>query len=163
MMAGAANGFTSLSAWNEQGIHTYDGRAEPLVLAEWRTLNERTRRQFRERDGSDIDSSVGPYSCRLQAFHVAQELATHADDVGVPVTDAEAAGRRSWRARFSRFALAEAKPELVIEVHGPRTTVASSDISITLDDDELIAAVAGRLPADTRLDASTQALLSATP
>jgi hypothetical protein len=27
-----------------------------------------------------VDTSVGDYPCRWQAFHVAAELATHADD-----------------------------------------------------------------------------------
>ena len=53
---------------------------------------------FRARDGGDVDSSVGAYPARWQAFHLAFELATHADDVGVPVADAEEARRaRSGR------------------------------------------------------------------
>src|SRR5208283_5425490 len=44
-------------------------------------------------------------SCRWQAVHVAAELATHADDIGVPVTHDERTERTAWRARYSRFAL----------------------------------------------------------
>ena len=55
-------------------------------------------------------NSVGDYPCRWQAVHVAAELATHADDIGMPVTHDEHAERTAWRARYSRFALAEAKP-----------------------------------------------------
>ena len=36
-----------------------------------------------------MDSSIGDYPGRWQAFHVAAELASHADDVGVPVTHGE--------------------------------------------------------------------------
>ena len=44
------------------------------------------REAFRARDGGNVDSSVGDYPARWQAFHLAFELATHADDVEVPVT-----------------------------------------------------------------------------
>jgi hypothetical protein len=37
-----------------------------------------------------------------------------ADDIGVPVTPGEHAERTAWRASYSRFALAEAKPQLKI-------------------------------------------------
>ena len=32
-----------------------------------------------------VDTSTGDYPCRWQAVHVAAELATHADDIGVPI------------------------------------------------------------------------------
>lgn len=156
-------GLSDLDGWNEAGIRAYDGRSEADVLDEWRTSNAETRRGFRERDELEIDSSIGAYPARLQAFHVAQELATHADDVGVPVTEAERVSRRSWRARVSRFALSELKPELRIDVAGDFTMVRGAAASVTLDEDDLIAAVAGRLRPGGRADAAARALLSTMP
>jgi hypothetical protein len=133
------------------------------LLAAWRVDNAETRRGFRGRGDGLVDTSVGDYPCRWQAFHVAGELAVHADDIVVPVTDAERAERRVWRARFSRFALAEAKPELRIRVEAGHTRVVGSDVDVTVDDDELVEAVAGRLTATSRLDPAARALLSTMP
>ncbi len=72
---GAAQGLSDLDAWNEAGVRAYDGRGEASVLDEWRESNAGTRLRFRECDGVDIDSSIGAYPARRQAFHVAQELA----------------------------------------------------------------------------------------
>ena len=94
---------------------------------------------------------------------MASELATHADDVGVPVSDGEREERTAWRARFSRFALAEAKPRLQLRVTGAHTVVTDGSASVDLDDDELIAGVAGRLGEMSRLDAPLRQMLSTMP
>ncbi len=60
-----------------------------------------------------------------------------------PVTHAEQAGRTAWRARYSRFALAEAKPKLDVRLAGTRTVVTDGSSTAELDDDELIEAVMG--------------------
>jgi hypothetical protein len=52
--------------------------------------------------------------------------------------------RRDWRARFSRFALREAKPDLVLDADQGRTRVRGDGIDVELGDDDLVAAVAGR-------------------
>jgi hypothetical protein len=110
-----------------------------------------------------VDTSVGDYPSRWQAFHVAAELATHADDISVPVTHDEQQERTAWRARYSRFALAEAKPQLEITHAGARTTVTGGPDTVELGDDELVEAVMGRLDQASRLSATHRALLSMMP
>ena len=160
--AGAAEGLESLAGWNERGVREFDGVSALDVLEQWRQSNAETRRGFRAADDSDIDSSIGAYPARWQAFHVASELATHADDMGVPVLAGERDGRRAWRARVSRFALAEAKPEVAVTKDDGLTTVSSDVVTVSVDDDRLIEAVAGRLPT-AALDNDSRSLLSITP
>lgn len=160
--AGAAKGLDSLDAWNDDGIHAFDGIRPSDVLDRWRHSNAETRGKFRAADGSDIDSSIGAYPARWQAFHVASELATHADDIGVPVSESEREHRRAWRVRVSRFALAEAKPEVRMTSSDASTTVSRDGFEVSVDDDVLIEGVAARLSADT-LDDVSRALLSVTP
>ncbi len=109
-------------------------------------------------------TSVGPYPARWQAFHVASELATHADDLGVPVPAADLAARLEWRTRFSRFSLMESKPELVACAGRDGTTVTANGEEITVDDNTFVAAVAGRLLSDGGgLGADERVLLSTMP
>ncbi len=65
--------------------------------------------------------------------------------------------------RYSRFALAEAKPQLEIRHAGARTTVTGGPDTVELDDDELIEAVMGRLDETSGLSATLRALLSIMP
>jgi uncharacterized protein (TIGR03083 family) len=60
------------------------------VLAEWRAANAQTRQRMRllGRAGT-LQTAAGPYPAGLQALHYSSELATHADDVGVPAGPAE--------------------------------------------------------------------------
>jgi hypothetical protein len=106
---------------------------------------------------------VGAYPARWQAFHLAFELATHADDVAVPVTGEEAAARNAWQACFGRFALKELKPDIVIDAHDGHTHVRSGDVDVDVSDEQFVQAVAARLPADSGLDGDAAAALSATP
>jgi len=156
-------GVTDVDGFNALGIADRADRAPEDLLREWTTASAESRRRFRERGDGTVDTSVGPYPCRWQAFHVASELATHADDVGVPGTDQEHDERRRWRARFSRFALAEAKPELAVDVVGERTEVSDGMTAVDLDDDELIEAVAARLDDTSRLGPSARKMLSTMP
>jgi uncharacterized protein (TIGR03083 family) len=160
---GLAAGVSDVHGFNALGVRERADRAPSTVLAEWREANARTRQRFRERQGQDMVTMVGPYPARWQAFHVASELATHADDLGVPVEPDEADGRRAWRVRFSRFALGEAETSLTVRSAGSATTIAEGDHEVTVDDDTLVAAVAGRLPADAGLDDADRALLSTVP
>jgi uncharacterized protein (TIGR03083 family) len=104
-----ARGATDLPSANELGIRDLNDRSTEQLIAEWRAANAATRSGFRARDGGDVDSSIGPYPARWQAFHLAFELAVHADDVGVPVTAGEADARLAWQTRFGRFALKRAQ------------------------------------------------------
>ena len=112
------------------------------------TADAETRRRFRERDGGEMDSSTGPYPVRWQAFHVASELATHADDIGVPVAADEAADRSAWRVAFSRFALTERRPGVVVEAAPGGTRVVADEGEVMVDDETFVAGLADRLDDD---------------
>lgn len=159
----AERGGTDLDSVNALGVADYAALSPAQVLARWRAASAENRRRFRERGDGVVDTSIGEYPCRWQAFHVAAELATHADDIGVPVTPGEHGERTAWRGRYSRFALAEAKPQLEIRRAGARTAVTDGPATVELDDDELIDAVMGRLDETSGFSATLRALLSMMP
>jgi uncharacterized protein (TIGR03083 family) len=158
-----AKGATDLASANEIGIRSLDDRTPEGILETWKTRSTQNREAFRARDGGDVDSSVGAYPARWQAFHLAFELATHADDVSVPVTTDEAVPRNAWQARFGRFAIKELKPDLTIEADGGRTHVKGEGVDIQLPDEQFVQAVAARLPVDSGIDEEVASVLSATP
>jgi hypothetical protein len=142
---GLAAGLTSLDDFNQAGVDERADRPASDVVAEFVTADARTRRLFRERDGGTMDSAAGPYPVRWQAFHVATELATHADDIGVPVDDAEAGGRLAWRVAFSRFALTERRPDAEVEAALGGTRVVVDGVELMVDDRTLVAGLCDRL------------------
>jgi uncharacterized protein (TIGR03083 family) len=159
----ADRGGTDIASINAIGIADRANWPPERLLAEWREVNTDTRRRFRE-GGDEIDTSVGPYPRRWQAFHVAGELATHADDAFVASNPDDEAQRRGWRARFSRFALAEEKPDLAIVVDpGGRTRIRGRGVDLDVDDGELIEGVASRLEESSRLGAEARAVLCTMP
>jgi uncharacterized protein (TIGR03083 family) len=156
----AAQGATDLDSGNQIGVDQLADYTPQELLAMWRSANLETRQGFRERGDGMIDSTVGEYPCRWQAFHVASELATHADDVFVPVADDEDELRWAWRVAFSRFALTEAKPEVVIEDLGDkRVRVRGDGLEVEVDEHELMEGVMGRLDDSSRLAPAERALL----
>jgi len=163
LAAWGEKGATDLTTANEIGIRALDDRSTDQLIADWRVANALTRAKLRERDGDDIDTSVGPYPARWQAFHLAFELAVHADDVGVPVAPAEAGARVAWEAAFGRFALKELDKDLNFEAANGTTHVEGDGIDIDLPDDVFVDAVAARLGPDAPFDAEQRTLLSATP
>jgi uncharacterized protein (TIGR03083 family) len=163
MEAMGERGVTDLASANELGIRDLDGVAMPELLAMWRTQSKVNRDEFRTRDGGEIDSSVGAYPARWQAFHLAFELATHADDVGVPVTPEEEPARIEWQASFVRFALKEAKPDTRTDAGSGTTHVRADGIDVDLPDAEFVQAAAARLPDSSPLPEATRAYLSITP
>jgi uncharacterized protein (TIGR03083 family) len=158
-----AKGATDLATANEIGVREFDAQSPQQILDTWRATSSKNREDFRARGGGNVDSTVGDYPARWQAFHLAFELATHADDVAVPVTNDEAAARNAWQARFGRFALKELKPDIAIDAHDGRTHVRTDDLDVDLTDEQFVQAVAARLPAESGLDDQTAAALSATP
>jgi uncharacterized protein (TIGR03083 family) len=158
-----ARGATDLSSANELGIRELDEHSTAQLIDEWRAAATRTREGFRARDGGDVDTSVGAYPARWQAFHLAFELAVHADDVGVPVSAQEEAGRTTWQAQFGRFALKELDKNLDIKAANGATQVRGDGIDVELPDAVFVQATAARLGDDSALDAEQRALLSATP
>lgn len=145
---GMAAGHTSLDEFNQAGVDAHAGTAPHELAAAWAAADAETRRGFRERDGGEIDSSVGPYPARWQAFHVATELATHADDMGRPVGPEEAADRLAWRAAFSRFALTEKDGDATVEAVEGGTHVVTVGTDVVVDDATLVEGLVGRLPDD---------------
>ncbi len=158
-----AKGAVDLASANDIGVHEFDANTPAQVVAIWRERSTQNREDFRARDGGDVDSSIGAYPARRQAFHLAFELATHADDLGVPVAPEEAGARAAWQAHFARFAIKELKPELTIESNGGRTHVKGEGVDVEMPDDQFVLAVAARLPDGSGIDDDTAITLSATP
>ena len=157
-------GLKNLGEINDSGIAEQADKTNQQIVAEWRERNAETRRGFRERANGKVDTSVGEYPARWQCFHLATELAVHADDMYVPITDNEHESRRAWRAVFSRFALKESKPDVEVAVtNDGRTRVSKGEMSFEVDDDVLIEGVASRLDATSGVDDKTRDILSATP
>lgn len=158
---GIASGATDLDSFNTWGLHQYDGWTPNALLAHWRARDAETRQRLRARDGGTMTTMVPDYPVRLQAFHVAQELATHADDFGIPIEPADAERRLEWRARFSRFVLAELGKNVLIEPCAeplPGFRVAAGSEQAVVTPEELVAAAAARLPESTLSDALREAL-----
>lgn len=161
---GAAKGATDLHSFNQLGVDERREIPAAELVRQWVADDARTREGMRALDGGDVDTSVGAYSARWQAFHLAVELATHADDLGVPISDAEAADRLDWLARVSSFTLQEGKPGVAVHLDGDRVTVTPTDgDSLELDAATFVAAVAARLPEGADLDDAARALLSTMP
>ncbi len=117
------------------------------MLEEWSSAQSDFRRRLEERGREGIIStSVGPYPVGFQAFHLASEAATHADDIGAPVSDEEAVGRTNWRARVTRFALTENNSPVSVKTRNASNTVRLGDEEAVLTDEELVEAAVGRLP-----------------
>lgn len=155
--AGVAGG---LAGFNEWCVEQRRDRPVAEVLAEWRTANQQTRRRMRER-GRDavLTTAAGPYPVGRQTFHYASELATHADDVGVPAP-AEARDRTGWRAAVGRFVLAEQDRPVRVAPAGEDFEVSVDGVSATLTGPEFVAATVARLPDDHPLDHRLRAALA---
>jgi uncharacterized protein (TIGR03083 family) len=158
----AARGATDVHSFNALGVSDRKDKSTADLLDEFQRENGDTRADMRRRDGEDMSTAVGAYPVRWQAWHLASELATHADDIGVPTTHKrEEETRRDWRARFARFALAEAKPDVEVQLLDDGTWVRANGVEATLTDDDLIDAVNARLPADSAVNPTLREALAA--
>jgi uncharacterized protein (TIGR03083 family) len=97
-----------LDAWNDRAVRGRRGKPGAEVLQEWSARQREVRRRW-EALGLDghLETSVGPYPLRLQVWHLAQEYATHADDIEVPLPAGERERRARWRSIFGLFAAEE--------------------------------------------------------
>ena len=97
-----------IDGWNARAVAERRSRTPGEVVQEWEQRQADVRRRW-SRLGADarIPTSVGPYPLRLQVWHIAQEYATHADDVGAPVSEEEREDRLRWRCVFGMFARKE--------------------------------------------------------
>jgi len=157
----ASRGASDMNGFNALGVADRADRTPNELLAEWRPACARTRTELRGLDGGDVATGVGPYPARWQAWHLASELATHADDLGVPETADETGDRGAWRTSFARFALDEMRPDVTVETAPGGTRVRAGGAEAVLDDAELTAAVNGRLPPDHPIEPELRAALSA--
>lgn len=139
-----STGATSLDEFNATGVALYANTPTGEMLAAWRSQSAENRAGFRAADGTDIDSSVGSYPARAQAFHVAYELAVHADDMGAPVGADESEHRQRWLAGVSRFALTEVKDDVSVELSDDGFVVRQGDREATFDRPSFVAGVSGR-------------------
>lgn len=142
-----------LAGFNEWCVEQRRDRPVSEVLAEWRAANQQTRQRMRER-GRDavLATAAGPYPVGLQTFHYASELATHADDVGVPVAPAEARDRTGWRVAVGRFVLAERDRPVRVAPAGEDFEVRVDGATAVLSAPEFVAATVTRLPDGHPLD-----------
>ena len=156
IMATGASNLDEINAW---GVAQHVDRPIGDVLADWEEKNAASRAGFRAADGTDIDSSIGSYPGRLQAFHVAYELAIHANDMHAPVSDDERDHRQNWLAAVSRFALTEIKEDVTVEESDGGFVVKQGENEATFDRDTFVVGVSGRT-GDASLTESEASLLS---
>ncbi len=152
------SGSRSLDDFNAAGVSAGSAIASNDLLAGWRSHNEENRAGFRAADGTDIDTSVGAYPARFQAFHAAFEYAIHANDVAAAVSPEELDTRQNWLAGVARFALTEIKPTAVIEEVGGRYEVTTDHGSAAFDRDTFVSGVAGRAKPDAASQADLELL-----
>ncbi|MBO3748223.1 maleylpyruvate isomerase family mycothiol-dependent enzyme [Streptosporangiaceae bacterium NEAU-GS5] len=153
-------GVSGYEEFNEWCVRERRGVPAGEVLAEWREASAETRRRMRElgRDAT-LRTAAGPYPVGLQTFHYASEFATHADDVGVPVSAEEAPERTRWRVAVGRFALGEADSPARVEVSGEEVRVEADGARGALTPAEFVEATVGRLPGDDQVDGRIRAAL----
>lgn len=97
-----------LNASNERGVRNRRPLSAQAVLSEWETRQRDVRRRWgRLGLQAKIDTSIGPYPLRLQAWHLAREYAIHADDIEVPVPARVRRERARWRIQFGIWAARE--------------------------------------------------------
>jgi uncharacterized protein (TIGR03083 family) len=78
-------GASDLATANDIGIHEFDGQTPAAILATWRTTSTEHREAFRARR-QERRHQRGRLPRPPAGLHLAFELATHADDVEVPLT-----------------------------------------------------------------------------
>jgi len=157
--ASKEGGVTDLDSFNRWVNEIYAPVDTTTLVDEWQAAAEAFGAELRRRgDGGELSTMVGPYPARLQAFHLAQEYATHADDMGAAVADGEADARRDWRARVTRFVLTEMDKPVEIERHQGRNVVRAAGTEMELSDDDLVEAGQGRLPREALPETIADAL-----
>jgi uncharacterized protein (TIGR03083 family) len=149
MEAASTAGVTGIDSLNLWQVNVRADRTAAAVLEEWRTLTRAMREGFRRLGGEGtVATMIGPYPARMQAFHVANHMATHADDIDVPVDAADVAGRVAWRVAVCEFGLSEAGWPVELERSRDANRVRLGDAAAVFTDQEFVDAVNARLPAD---------------
>jgi uncharacterized protein (TIGR03083 family) len=152
MEAAGKAGVTDLDSFNLWHINLRADRTTDEVLDEWRQLNRAMREGFRRLgEEGKVATMIGPYPARMQAFHVANHTATHADDMGVPVDPEDRAPRLAWRVAVCEFGLSEADSPVELQRAPDANRVRVGDAEVVLTDQELVEAVNARLPTNHSL------------
>ncbi|MEV4059432.1 maleylpyruvate isomerase family mycothiol-dependent enzyme [Nonomuraea dietziae] len=148
-----AEGVTGFDGFNEWCVRQRRALPVEQVLEEWRTKNGQTRERMRAlgREGT-LQTSAGPYPAGLQTFHYASEYATHADDVGAPVADAELDDRIWWRLMLARHVLAEQGSKAQVEPTAEQVWVHADGVSKSMSFPEFVDATVGRTLPEHELD-----------
>lgn len=137
-------GVTSVDEFGEAGVVATAAQSTHDLVSVWLVANSTNRAGFRAADGTDIDTSVGAYPGRQQAFHVAFEYAIHSNDLESPVAADEVDDRQAWLARVARFALTEVKDDVSVADVDGQIVVTQGETSATFDRDTFVAGVSGR-------------------
>lgn len=153
-------GVSGYEAFNEWCVRQRRDLPVDEVLAEWRDRNGETRARMRAL-GADalLETSAGPYPVGLQTFHYDSELATHADDVGAPVSAEEQDGRIWWRVQVGIHVLAETGSDAQVEVEGEQVWVHVNGVTQELTYPLFVEATVGRIPYDHPVDPRVKAAL----
>lgn len=139
-----AQGLTTLDEVVAAGLSEVSDLTPQQLLTDWRVQGRRNRLGYRAVDGGDLDSSIGPYPVWLWAFHIALEVAVHADDAHVPVEDSEMAVRSGWMGAVCRLALTECKDDVTVDLVEGDYVVRQGDLTIELDEEQFVGGVTGR-------------------
>jgi uncharacterized protein (TIGR03083 family) len=152
----------SFNAWT---VDRYRVEPTPELLDRWRSANAAFRSEIRARGRhGTMDTSVGSYPSWRQAFHLAAEYATHADDIGVEVSESDHGRRTAWRVVFGRFVLAEYDRPVTVQSTEPgRLTLRVGPDEAALSDEEFVEATQARLPPDHPLSQTLRTALSTMP
>lgn len=151
-------GLQGLDEMNDWMVRQREDLPVAQVLDEWRAASAETRAGLRALgvDGT-LETMVGPYPAGLQAFHLAMEAATHADDAGVPVAGDEEPDRTAWRARVVRWGLRhEHEPPVEVAAGDGVNRLELDGQTLSLSDAELVEAAVARLPGDHELPAAAR-------
>ncbi|MDP9845438.1 maleylpyruvate isomerase family mycothiol-dependent enzyme [Streptosporangium lutulentum] len=147
---GVGGGFSGFNEWCVRSRRDVPVRE---VLEEWRRANGETRERMRALGReAELRTSAGPYPVGLQAFHYDSEYATHADDVGAPVSEDEAGERTRWRARVGAFVLDELGSGIKTDLTGEGVVVRADGRSERMPAEVFVETTVGRLPDDHPLD-----------
>jgi uncharacterized protein (TIGR03083 family) len=145
---------------NAWGVIRRAGLPPTTVLAEWRAASADNRRRLRERGPrGTVQTTVGDYPVGRQTFYLASELATHADDAGVPQPEGEREARLQWRVRFARVAVAEADRGIRVTQDGGAEVIRMGGDEARLSESDFVEAVADRLFDDRPIPPALRAAL----
>jgi len=134
-----------LNGWNARGVQVRRELSPLETLQEWEARQERVRRAWGKIGVSGtIPTSVGRYPLRLQVWHLAREYAIHADDIEVPMSDAERRAQLRWRVAFGLFAAREEGDEIDARLEGDRVRLRQNRREHELDQETFIAFLTNR-------------------